>query len=106
MWPDQVSHPGPLALESDVQPTGLHGLAIDAGNDKLYGYVCGVLHAHVQFCLFDKADATTNIQSPTTSLIPLFSSSEHTGCRYPVLSDWTNCSEMCCQWESNPLLPA
>ena len=27
MWPDQVSNPGPLALESDALPTALHGLA-------------------------------------------------------------------------------
>ena len=36
----------------------------------------------------------------TRCLIPLFSSSEHTGCGYPGLSD------MCSQWESNPQLPA
>ena len=27
MWPDWVSNPGPLALESDTQPTGLCGQA-------------------------------------------------------------------------------
>ena len=27
MWPDRVSNQGPLAYESDVLPTGLHGLA-------------------------------------------------------------------------------
>ena len=25
MWLDRVSNPGPLALESDMLPTGLHG---------------------------------------------------------------------------------
>ena len=27
MWPDRVSNPGPLALETDVLPTGLRSLA-------------------------------------------------------------------------------
>ena len=27
MWPDQLSNPGPLALESDVLPSALHGPA-------------------------------------------------------------------------------
>ena len=27
MWPDRVSNPGPLALESDALPTALRGLA-------------------------------------------------------------------------------
>ena len=27
MWPDQVSNPGPLVLESDEQPTALRSLA-------------------------------------------------------------------------------
>ena len=29
MWPDQVSDPGPLALESDALPISLRGLAHD-----------------------------------------------------------------------------
>ena len=40
------------------------------------------------------------------TLIPLFSSSEHTGCGYPGLLDRKNCSDMCRQWESNPRLLA
>ena len=33
------------------------------------------------------------LQSPTATLIPLFSSSEHTGCGYPGLLDRTNRSD-------------
>ena len=46
------------------------------------------------------------LQSPTASLIPLFSSSELTGCGYPGLLDRKNRSDMCPRWESNPRLPA
>ena len=46
------------------------------------------------------------LQSPTATLIPLFSSSELTGCGYPGLLDWKNRSDMCPRWESNPRLPA
>ena len=46
------------------------------------------------------------LQSPTATLIPLFSSSELTGCGYPGLLDRKNCSDMCPRWESNPRLPA
>ena len=46
------------------------------------------------------------MQSPTATLIPLFSSSELTGCRYPGLLDRKNRSDMCPRWESNPRLPA
>ena len=46
------------------------------------------------------------LQSPTATLIPLFSSSELTGCGYPGLLDRKNRSDMCPQWESNPRLPA
>ena len=31
MWPDWVSNPGPLALESDALPTALCGLATEKG---------------------------------------------------------------------------
>ena len=55
-----------------------------------YTSVCCVLRAHVQFCRFDKADASptfsdtamTDRHSGTT-----FSNSERTGCRYPGLLD-------------------
>ena len=40
------------------------------------------------------------------TLIPLFSSSEHTGCGYPGLLDRKNRSDMCRRWETNPRLPA
>ena len=46
---------------------------------------------------------------PTTVigiLIPLFSSSELTGCGYPGLLDRKNRLDMCRRWESNPRLPA
>ena len=38
--------------------------------------------------------------SPTATLIPLFSSSELTGCGYPGLWDRKNRSDMCPRWES------
>ena len=46
------------------------------------------------------------LQSPTATLIPLFSSSELTGCGCPGLLDRKNRSDMCPRWESNPRLPA
>ena len=45
--------------------------------------------------------AITDRHSDTT----FFSSSEHTGCRYPGLLDRKNRSDICCRWESNPRLP-
>ena len=48
---------------------------------------------------------SVTLQSLTATLIPLFSSSELTGCGYPGLLDRKNCSDMCPQWESNPRLP-
>ena len=49
---------------------------------------------------------SVTLQSPTVTLIPLFSSSELTGCGYPGLLDRKNRSDMCPRWESNPRLPA
>ena len=46
------------------------------------------------------------LQSPTATLIPLYSSSELTGCGYPGLLDRKNRSDMFPRWESNPRLPA
>ena len=46
------------------------------------------------------------LQSPTATLIPLFSSSELTGCGYPGLLDRKNRSDLCPRWESNPRLPS
>ena len=40
------------------------------------------------------------------TLIPLFSSSELTGCGYPGLLDRKNRLDMCPRWESNLRLPA
>ena len=44
--------------------------------------------------------------SPIATPIPLFFSSELTGCGYPGLLDRKNRSDMCPRWESNPRLPA
>ena len=49
---------------------------------------------------------SVTLQSPTAILIPLFSSSELTGCGYPGLLDRKNRSDMCPRWEWNPQLPA
>ena len=49
---------------------------------------------------------SVTLQSPTATLIPLFSSPELTGCGYPGLLDRKNRSDMCLRWESNPRLPA
>ena len=46
------------------------------------------------------------LQSPTATLIPLFSSSELTVCGCPGLLDRKNRSDMCPRWESSPRLPA
>ena len=35
MWPDRVSNPGPLALESDMLPTALRGPAKLIASKKL-----------------------------------------------------------------------
>ena len=53
MLPDRVSNPGPLTYESGALPIALRGPA---------RRVCSVLRAHVQFCRFDKADATADVQ--------------------------------------------
>ena len=69
--------------------------------------VCSVLHVHAQF---DKADRhrrrSVTLQSPTATLILLFSSSEPTGYGYPGVLDRKNRSDMCPRWESNFRLPA
>ena len=49
---------------------------------------------------------SVTLQSPTATLIPLFSSSELTGSGYPGLLDQKNRSDMCPPGESNPRLPA
>ena len=49
---------------------------------------------------------SVTLQSPTATLIPLFSSSELTGCGYPGLLDRKNRSDVCPRWESNPQFPA
>ena len=40
MWPDWVSNPGPLSLESDALPTALRGPAVCVcGGGGLYSHV-------------------------------------------------------------------
>ena len=60
-----------------------------------------VLVVFVVFCVH-----MHTLQSPTATLIPLFSSSGLTGCGCPGLLDRKNRSDMCPRWESNPRLPA
>ena len=48
---------------------------------------------------------SVTLQSPTATLIPIFSSSELTGCGYPGLLDWQNRSDVCPRLESNHRLP-
>ena len=68
-----------------VQRYGTMGAHTRRPNSILIVFVV-FLHAYVSFGRLDKADATADhaqfsvtLQSPTTTLIPLFSSSEHTG---------------------------
>ena len=49
---------------------------------------------------------SVTLQSPTATLIPLFSSSKLTGCGYSDLLNRKNRSGMCPRWESNPRLHA
>ena len=70
-----------------------------------------VLVVFVVFCMHMHSFAglirrSVTLQSPTPTLIPLFSSSEFTGCGYTGLLDRKNRSDMCPRWESNPRLPA
>ena len=72
--------------------------------------VCSVLRADAQFCRFDKADATADVQWHCNHRPSLwyhyFPAQELTGCGYPGLLDRINRSAMCPRWESNPRLPA
>ena len=74
------------------------------------GRRASVLHVSVVFCMHMHSFAGLIRQTPlltfTATLIPLFSSSELTGCGYPGLLDRKNRSVMCPRWESNPRLPA
>ena len=75
-----------------------------------------VLVVLVVFCvhMYSFAGSIRRTPSPTFSdtaitrapLIPLFSSSELTGCGYPCLLDRKYHSDTCSRWESNPRLPA
>ena len=67
-----------------------------------------VFCVHMYSCagLIRRTPRSVPLQSPTATLIPLFSSSELTGCGYPGLLDRKNRSDMCPRWESNSRLPA
>ena len=68
-----------------------------------------VLVVFVVFCVHMHSFAgliRRMLQSPTAYLIPLFSSSELTGCGYPGLLDRKNRLDVCPRWESNSRLPA
>ena len=75
-----------------------------------------VLVVFVVFCvhMYSFAGLIRRTPPPTFSdtvitaatLIPLFSSSELTGCGYLGPLDRKNRSDMCPRWESNPRLPA
>ena len=72
-------------------------------------FVVFCVHMHSFAGLIGRTPSPTfsvTLQSPTATLIPLFSSSELTGCGYPGLLDRKNRSDMCPRWESNPRLPA
>ena len=53
MWLDQVSNPGPLALESDALPTGLHGLAQfhEGEGAKLFSLTNDTIFGRLVSCL-------------------------------------------------------
>ena len=61
-------------------------------------FVVFCMHMY-SFAVFSPRSVT--LQSPNLTLIPLFSSSELTGCGYPGLLDWKNHSDMCPRWELN-----
>ena len=70
-----------------------------------------VLVVFVVFCVHMHSFAGLIRRTPPPTftdptLIPIFSSSELTGCGYPGLLDWKNRSDMCPWWVSNPRLLA
>ena len=71
-------------------------------------FVVSCVHVHSFAGLIRRTPPPTfsDTAIPTATLIPLFSSSELTGCGYPGLLDRKNRSDMCPRWESNPRLPA
>ena len=71
-------------------------------------FVVFCVHMHSFAGLIRRTPPPTfsELQSPTATLIPLFSSSELTGCGYPDLFDRKNRLDMCPRWESNPRLSA
>ena len=70
------------ATVPDMKPCQAHYLS-----------VCCVSNVHVQFCQFDKADATANFHRPPLRY-HFFSSSEHTGVEIPVSWILKNLSDM------------
>ena len=69
-------------------------------------FVVFCVHMQSFAALIRRTPPSTSLQSPTATLIPLFSSSELTGCGYLGLLDLKKSSDMCPRWESNPRLPA
>ena len=58
-------------------------------------FVVFCVHMHNFVGLISHRRRSVTLQSPTAALIPLFSSSELTGCGYPGLLDRKNRSDMC-----------
>ena len=69
-------------------------------------FVVFCVHMYSFASLIRRTPRSVTLQLPTATLIPLFSSSELTGCGYPGLLDRKNRSDMCPRWESNPRFPA
>ena len=71
--------------------------------------VCSVLHAHAQFCRFDKADATADVQWHCNHRPPLwyhyFPAQSSLGADILVYWIGKNLSDICPRWDSNPRLP-
>ena len=67
---------------------------------------CVHMHSFADLIRRTAPPSSVTLQSPTATLIPLFSSSELTGCGYPGLLDRKNRSDMCPRSESIFRLPA
>ena len=54
MWPDRVSNPGPLALESDVLPTVLCGPAVSCLKRAKQPFCMSLLNSGPQHVFIEK----------------------------------------------------
>ena len=61
------------------------------------------MHSFVGLIRRTPPPRSVTLQSPTATLIPLFSSSELYGCGYPGLLDRNNCSDTCAPGGSRTL---